>query len=122
MTRTEILQKTREILADEKHWTQKAFVITKFNEGKPFFVCCLMGAMNMAIADSYALSAKGHQEAQVILLNIIKKKYVKGYASLIPFNDDEERTHLDIIELLDEGIVKSLAMNHDEAAKENHNV
>jgi len=123
MTRTAILQKTREILANEKYWAKEKFITQKITEDELFLAYCLIGAMNKAISDNNDLSVNSHQKAQCILLDIIQKKYNnKRYTSLISFNDEEERTHLDIIELLDEGIVKSIAMNHEEAAKENPNV
>jgi hypothetical protein len=106
----EILMRMRKLLANEDNWTKEMYARDSF--GVPIFVnnakatqFCLMGALFLSnhmlnIKCSKAMRMKTKDEVIQYLAAIGHLPF----GDLVRWNDDEERTHAQVLSLLDAAI------------------
>lgn len=101
----EILRKARELLSKPESWTQRAFA--RDAEGNFAHVysdraaCyCLLAALRRANPDP---EKEGFLAARVRLQGLIDGRYHQ-FANVVEYNDAPERTHADVLALLDKAI------------------
>ena len=101
----EILVKARELISDEDRWIKYEFALDKDTNvtnpcGNEAYMWCLTGSINAASARIGA-SVKEAIEARKMLL---KMPDLNGFHTLNQWNDRSDRTHYEVIDLLDRAI------------------
>lgn len=99
MSTLEILKAARELLSDEKRWTQGAYARNKAKEDVPEFnpdaICfCMLGSIYRSVGD-YSRA----QTAAQALRNVLP-------CPIPTFNDDLDRKHSEILAKFDEAIAR----------------
>ena len=117
ITPLEILQRTRARLDKPENWIQGRAAMSKHDLGvfpTSLYACkwCLGGAISCELGKE-ARSINKPYFFQQLIIGIIADKI--GHRSVVRWNDDAERTHKDILELLDQCIAEEKEKENERA-------
>ena len=118
MSQKKILTKARELISEPDRWVKGAYSLDKYfnhvHRNAPE-ACrwCLSGSIEAATemlavstrSDIFLYLSKEYMEAKRVLL---KMSDLDGFPSISQWNDHPDRTHKEVIDLLDRAIAQTL--------------
>jgi hypothetical protein len=106
-----VLRDTRKILQERQHWTQCVSAADRNGQvvdtlDDRAFCFCLIGAIDRAI-QPYKIEASGVTDKILNAISALKFNREFAYISIIDFNDDSNRKHEEILQVLDKAIERA---------------